>query len=345
MAEVKGVRTFLGVDAHPEHCTLRGVSRQGRSVLEVDVPTVVAELRAAVKGLPRPAWAMLEATAVAPLVKWALEPVVDRVIVCETRENRWISQSEDASDPRDADRLARLLRMGEFKEVYVPQRERQELRELARLYDRTVKDGTRLKNRIKAKYREQGVMVSGKNVYDPQGREAWQKQVTRSTVRLMLEVLYAELDAVQEAGDRLARRLAAMLRNRRDYRRLLGIPGIGPVTAAIMVVVIDDPHRFANQRKLWKYAGLSVSKPWTSRPENAKEWGSRSGNRLLKHGAMMAARHALQGTNRFAAHYTQMVERGLDPAMAERTIARRILATVLAVWKSGTEYREQLQGA
>jgi transposase len=345
VGKVKAVRTFLGVDAHSEHCTLRGVSRQGRSVLEAEVPTAVGELRAAVKDLSRPVWAMLEATAVAPLVKWALEPVVERVIVCETRRNRWISQSEDASDPRDAERLARLLRMGEFKEVYVPRQERQELRELARLYDRTVKDGTRLKNRIRAKYREQGVMVGRSDVYTPEAREAWQKQVTRPAVRLMLEVLYAELDAVEEAGDRLARRLAAMLRHRREYRRILGIPGIGPVIGAIMIVVIDDPHRFADQRKLWKYAGLSVSKPWTSRPENAKECGSRSGNRLLKHGAMMAARCALRGKNRFATHYAQMLERGLDSAMAEKTIARRILATVLAVWKSGTEYREQLQGA
>ena len=65
---------------------------------------------------------MVESSSLAPLLKEWLDPVVDRVIVCETRENRWIARSEDKSDPADADRLARLLRMGEFKAVHVPER-------------------------------------------------------------------------------------------------------------------------------------------------------------------------------------------------------------------------------
>jgi len=301
---------------------------------------VIAELRAAVKDLRRPAWVMLEATAVSSFVKWALEPVVDRVIVCETRENRWIAKSEDASDPRDADRLARLLRMSEYKEVHVPRRERQELRDLVRLYDKTVRDGTRLKNRIKAKYREQGVPVQGHAVYDVEGREAWLKQINRPTVRFLLDVLYGELEVVEAAADKLGRRLSATLRHRREYQRVAAIPGYGPTTGAIFVAVVDDPHRFATSRKLWKYSGLSVRGAWSGRPENAKAGGSFVGNRLLKYAAMVAAKRALQGDNQFSRHHARMLERGLDSAMADKTIARRLLATALAIWKTGKDYQE-----
>lgn len=35
-----------------------------------------------------------------------------------------------------------------------------------------------------------------------------------------------------------------------------------------------------------------------------------------------------------------MLARGLDRVMALKTTARSILATALAMWKSGTEYRD-----
>jgi transposase len=342
MVEFRQVRTFLGVDAHSVHCSLKGLSRQGSSVLEVEVPTEVVELRKAVKGLRGPVWAMVEASAMAPFVKWALESVVDRVIVCETRENRWIAQSEDKEDPRDADRLARLLRMGEFKEVYVPQRDRQELRDLVRLYDKTVHDGTRLKNRIKAKYREQGLPVKGYGVYEKEGRGPWLKQIQRPTVRLLLEVLYDEFDAVEAAADRLGRRVSAMLRHRREFKQVATVPGYGSVTGAITVAVVDDPRRFPTVRKAWKYAGLSVRRQ-SSGESQAKTGGSFSGNRLLKYATMLAAKRALQGDNQFSRHHAQMLERGLDRAMAEKTIARRLLATALAVWRNGEDYQEPAQ--
>jgi hypothetical protein len=105
MVEHKQVRTFVGVDAHSVHCTLSGLSRQGSTVLEVEVPTDVAELRKAVKDLRGPVWVMVEANAMAPFVKWALDPVVDRVIVCETRRNRSISDGHGVGGLEERQRL------------------------------------------------------------------------------------------------------------------------------------------------------------------------------------------------------------------------------------------------
>lgn len=339
MVEFRQVRTFVGIDAHSVHCSLKGLSRQGSTELETEVPTEVEALRGAVKGLRAPVWVMVEASAMAPFVKWALESVVDRVVVCETRRNRSISDSEEKDDPRDADQLARLLRMKEFKEVYVPRRERQELRDLVKLYGRTTQDGTRIKNRIKAKYREQGLPVKGHEVYEEEGRKGWLDKIQRPTMRLLLETLYDELDAVEKAGERLGQRIAAMLRHRREFKMVTTVPGFGPVTGAMTVAVIDEPRRFPTVRKAWKYAGLSVRR-FASGESKAKISGSFSGNRVLKRAVMLAARRALQGDNQFSRHHAQMLERGLDEAMADKTIARRLLATALAVWKSGKDYQE-----
>ena len=340
MEEVNKVRTFVGIDAHGDHCNLKALSPRGKSRLEVEVPTRAAALRAAVKELTGPVWVMVESSALAPLVKWSLERTVDRVIVCETRENRWIAKSEDKSDPADADRLARLLRMGEFREVHVPKRQRQELRELVLLYDKAARDTSRAKNRIKSKLRQHGLPVSGRAVYSAEGREVWTAKVKRPTVRFLLEVLYEKLDAAEDAQDRLARRLSGMLGRRREYKRLKGVPGIGDVVASIFVAVIDEPRRFPEKRKLWKYAGLSVRSPWSGDPKHAQKGGSHSGNRLLKYAAMIAADRAVIGENRFARHYARMISEKKERAMALKTVARNILATALAMWKNGTEYRD-----
>jgi transposase len=197
-----------------------------------------------------------------------------------------------------------------------------------------------VKNRIKAKYREHGITASGPWVYGKEGREAWQKKVGRATVRFMLEMLYQQLDTLEAIRDQLAHRLSGMMRTKREYHQMLGLPGVGDVTASILVAVIADPHRFQNKRKLWKYSGLSVSGPWTGDPSKAHKGGSKSGNRLLKYAAMTAAKAAIRGDNRFARHYTEMIEAGIKPAMAEKTTARNILAAALAVWKQGTEYQD-----
>jgi hypothetical protein len=262
MVEFGKVRVFVGVDAHSDHCNLKAIARQGQDLLEMEVPTSTEALRAGVSGLPSPVWVMVEAGPMAPMVKWSLGSVVDRVIVCETRENRWIANSEDKSDPADADRLARLLRMGEFKEVHVPSRARQELRELVRLYTKVVGDVTRAKNRIKAKFRQHGVPVTGREVYQAEHREVWLRKLDRASVRFMAETMYQHLDAAEAVRDRLANRLTAMLGHTRAYQQMCSLPGVGAVTASILVAVIDEPERFPDKRKLWKYAGLSVSSPW-----------------------------------------------------------------------------------
>jgi transposase len=340
MEKAEGLAAFVGIDAHSSHCSVKAIGRQGENLLTVDVPTQARALRAALRALPRPRAVLLESSSQATLIRGWLWSAVEEVVVCETRENRLIAQSEDKSDPADAARLARLLRLGEYKAVYMPARAGQERRELVRLYQKLVGDATRLKNRLKAKYREHGVNPAGASVYSVRHRGDWLKQVKSPAVRAMLEVLYGQLDAAQAAAVQVWRELFPRLRSRPEYGLLQTIPGVGSRRAAILVAGIDEAERFANKRRLWKYCGLGVRSRWSSDSSRARVSGSPSGNRLLKYAALGAATDALRGENRFSRHYRGMLEQGSDAALARRTVARQILAIALAMWKSGTAYRE-----
>jgi transposase len=276
----------------------------------------------------------------APLVVYALEKSVDRVIANETRENRWISRNPAKGDKADARRQGRQLRMNEYKEVHVPRRSGQDVRQLALQLCKVSGDVTRYKNRIKAKFRESGVPTSGSGIYDPEKRNSWLKKLGRRQVRFVVGTWYGLLDVATEGKAEVLKRLCAVLRNRKEFKLLKGIPGIGPTNAATVIAVIDTPWRFPEKRKLYKYSGLGIRRPWTGSPEKAHDRPDKAGNRVLKNAAMTAAKSAVKGKNQFADHYRRMLAGGITRAMALKTIARRILATALAIWKSGIPYQD-----
>ena len=340
MQSVLQAEAFLGIDAHSEHCTFHAVDRNGTILMRENIPTDARQLRDAARRLPAGMWALLESSTMAFFVKEALEGALGRVIVCETRENRWIAKAQDKSDAKDAERLARLLRMGEFKEVHVPARPRQEIREIVHAYQRAVGDTVRAKNRIRGQFRRNGIRITGGAYGD--GRQEALRQLGRPGLKPVFDAQYAVLDAAEKAWDSLDHALRARLSHTEEYKLLQTIPGVGPVCAAIMVAVIDQPHRFPDKRHLWSYAGVGASQR-SSGKGAVKTGGTHHGNRLLKYGAMMAAQAAIKGGNRFARHCQSMLANGIDPWMAKKTVARDILATALAMWKAGTAYHEDTQ--
>lgn len=340
MENTNGVETFVGIDAHSEKCSIKAVSRQGENVLEIEVSTSAKSLKKTLKGLEKPVWAMVESSCMAPFVKDCIEAAVDRVIVCETRENRWIARSENKSDQADADRLARLLRMGEFKEVHVPKGLRRDRLEVLRLYRKAQGDVIRTKNRLKSKYREHGINVAGKKVYHPDHRDEYLNQIKRPNVRYMIETLYRKLDNDEASAAEILSRLNSLMKNTREHKILKTIPGVGDMLATIMAAVIDDPHRFKGKRQLCSYSALGVRSRWSGDPSKAQVKGSNSGNRMMKYAAISAAKAALRGENNFSRHYAKMLGEGKTESMAKRTVARKILATALAMLKSGKAYTE-----
>jgi transposase len=341
MERTEGVRSFVGIDAHSGHCSIKVLSAAGENLAEFRVPTAVKELRAAVRGLAAPAWAMLESSFLAGFVKDSIEREVSRVIVCETRENRWIAKSEDKSDPKDADRLARLLRMGEFREVYVPKGMGRDRRELLRMYGKAQGDVARTKNRIKGKYREHGIFPKGSKVFSAEHRGEWLEKLDRPAIRLLVEALYEKLERDVGFRDRVLAQLVELMKGTNEYELLKTIPGVGKVLAGVMSAVIGDAARFAGKRQLWSYAGLGLCSRSSGDLGQSRVRGSSGGNRSLKHAALSAATSSIRGANRFSRHYEKMVGEGIDPAMAKRTVARQILAAALAMLKRGQVYREE----
>jgi transposase len=181
---------------------------------------------------------------------------VTEVVVCNTRKNT--SNNGSKSDRIDARKLSEQLYMNNIKSVYHGEHGLRTLKELARSYLTISKDLTRVMNRLKALYRGWGIPCAGKEVYAPRHRAEWLAKITEAGVRRRAEYYYQQLDFLRPLRQEVRRDLLAEAKKHKAWKLLRLIPGIGPIRAAIVIAVMQTPHRFRTKRQLWTYSGLAL---------------------------------------------------------------------------------------
>jgi transposase len=278
-------------------------------------------------------------------------PLVSELIVCNPRQNYSMKRG-DKSDRKDALQLATLLRAGLLKGVYHSLPQTETLKQLAHNYDTLTKDTTRAMNRLKAVFRSQSIKCGGRDVYYARNREMWLAKLNEGGLRLRAEFLYRQLDHL-----RLLRREAkkALLREAQQqaaFKRLTRVPGLGPIRVAQVLAAVGSPFRFRTKRQLWAYCGFGVITRSSADYEvcgNKLERRSRSAqtrglnenySRRLKLVFKAGAIEAIK-QEAFKRMYERMTSQGVRAEMARLTIARKLAAVTLAVWKSGEQYDEK----
>jgi transposase len=137
---------------------------------------------------------------------------------------------------------------------------------------------------------------------------------------------------------------------------LRSVPFLGPLRAAMLVARVQTPHRFRSKRQLWSYCGLALEtrssadyritdgelvrrrKPVLVRGLN---WNH---NHDLKNLFKSAATTASVLPGPFHDFYQQRIDSGMAPEMARLTLARKMAAIALVIWKKGVGFdAEQLK--
>src|SRR5215475_3740664 len=132
------------------------------------------------------------------------------------------------------------------------------LKELGRSYSTLTQDSTRVMNRIKSVYRSWAIPCAGTSVYSPRHRAQWLAQLVEPGVRIRAEHLYEQLDSLQPVRQAARRELLRESRKHAAVKLLRQIPSIGPIRSALLVALLQTPHRFRTKRQLWAYSGFAV---------------------------------------------------------------------------------------
>lgn len=211
-------------------------------------------------------------------------------------------------------------------------------------------DVVRTKNRLKNFYRSRGVACTGESVYSAVGREKRAGQLPVAT-RQAVELIGRELDQLL---DFKAEAEAAMLRESHRHRisRILETaPGLGPIRVAQMLPIVITPHRFRTKRQFWAYCGFGVvvrssadwireDGRWVKARVNQTRGLNFNHNRALKAIFKGAATTVItrKSVDPLRGDYDRLLESGTKPNLAKLTIARKVAAIALTMWKREERY-------
>jgi transposase len=276
-----------------------------------------------------------------------LEPEVSEIVVVSPPETRGAKD-----DLRDAWSRAEELRTGAIRtRVYKAPKHWAGLRSAATTYRMATQDVVRVKNRLKAVLRGRGILADAA-VYEETSRGEWLKELPAAGHRPAAEWLGRELDELVPLREEAEGWLLKEAKTHPIIKILSTAPGMGPLRSAQLAAIVVTPHRFRTRRQFWSYSGLAIvtrsSSDWVQ-GQNGK-WArgeirqTRGLNRkrqpVLKAIFKGAATTVIAQLPDHPLHvdYERMLQSGIKPNLAKLTLARRIAAIVLSMWKREEVY-------
>ena len=340
---------YIGLEVHQATISVAVLDSAGKLVMEAILETKAETILQFVRGLRGSLHVTFEEGTCAAWLHDLLKPHVAQVLVCDPRKNALI-KAGNKSDRIDARKLADLLYLDKLNPVYHGETGIRTLKEVARSYLALTRDTTRVMNRLKALYRSWAIPCAGQRVYAPRYRSEWLAKITEAGVHRRAEIYYQQLDALRSLREQVRRDLLAEGRKHRAMRLLRQIPSIGPIRAVLLIALMQTPHRFRTKRQLWAYCGLALKTSTSGEYRIVEGQLKRSKKFLAIRGLNANHNHDLKNIFKGAAtraaavggpfqeFHAGLVARGMKPTLARLTLARKIAAITLVVWKKGVSF-------
>ena len=183
-----------------------------------------------------------------------------------------------------------------------------------------------------------------------QARKGNERGFSSGILRRRAEQIYQQLDMLQHLRQQARRELLAESRKHRITAKLRQIPYLGPIRSALAVALIQTPHRFRNKRQLWSYSGLGLETRDSGEYHYVQGQVRRRKKQVFIRGLNKDHNHDLKGLFKAAAtrasvqpgpfqdFYQRSLAKGIKPTMVRLTLARKIAAITLTLWKKGENF-------
>jgi transposase len=332
---------YAGIDVSLERSSVCVVDATGRIVREAKVASEPGALADFLGRLGLSVTRIgLEA---GPLSQWlhaGLTAAGFEAVLLETRHVKAaLSAMIVKTDRKDARGIAQLLRMGWYRPVHRKSPPAQEVRAL--LVGRKLLQGKLLdvELSIRGILRGFGLKLGevSKGRFAARVRELAAGQPTLERV---VEPMLRARDALRAEYLVLHRAVLAIVREDAVCRRLMTVPGVGPLVAITFASAVDDPARFRRSRDVGAHFGLTPKK-YQSGETDVTGGISKAGDAAVRTALYEAANVMLTRAGRFSALKRWGLEVAKRRGMRRAKVAlARKLATVLhRLWADGSEFR------
>ena len=278
-----------------------------------------------------------------PLSQWLFSGMAEAglAVVCiETRHAKAFLRAQvNKSDRKDACGFAQMMRVGLYVPVHVKTLKSQKRRALLTARKLLQEKAIAIENDMRGLLRNFGLKVG---VVTAARFEARVRELVEGASDLaeIMQPLLAARRTLREQFTRLHGELLATVRQDETCRRLMTVPGVGPVVSLAFVATIDVPARFRNSRAVGPALGLT---PVLNQSGEQERLGriSRCGDAMLRTLLYDAAQVLLNQGKRWswlkAWAIRVAARRGKQKAIV--ALARRLAVIMHRMWSDGTEFR------
>src|ERR1041385_8728846 len=332
---------FAGLDVSVKETSVCIVDDTGKIVREVKVASEPEALLAVLKN---PAYRFrrigLEA---GPLSQWLFSALAEAelpVVCVETRHMQAVLKAQiNKTDRNDARGIAQMMRVGLYRPVHVKTLRSQKQRML--LTDRKLlqSKAIAIENDLRATLRNFGLKVGmvGTVRFEARIRELVENQ---PDLAVLVEPLLIVRQALREQFGILHRRLLAAVRNDEVCRRLMTVPGVGPVVALTYRATVDVPVRFRKSKSVGAVFGLTPARD-QSGERDCMGTISRCGDEMMRTALYEAAQVMLMQSTKWSwlKAWAMKIARHRGMKKAIVALARRLAVIMHRIRIDGTEFR------
>lgn len=335
------MKYYCGLDVSLKNTSICVVNRNGDIIREGESLSDPDSINAFLKKLSFPIErAGIEASSLTPWLCEGLLGLGIPAICIETRHAKAALKAQQVkTDRNDARGIAHIMRTGWYKEVHVKSRESHRLRILLKnrrfLLDKRGDIDAQIRGTIKVF----GLKVGRTTEFQFESRIM---EITQSDPELQ-SYLEPMLDARRNLNIQykiLEKMIHAYVRRDEVCRRLMTVPGVGPLTSLAFKTFVDRPERFTRARNVGAALGLTPRKYASGEVDyNGK---------ITKCGDPFVRMHLFEAANSLMGRYTgdsQLKSWGLNIAKrgsrkrACVAVSRRLAVIMLAMWRDGTNFQ------
>jgi transposase len=194
------------------------------------------------------------------------------------------------------------------------------LRQLTRERDQLTIERTMLKNQLHAEQAEA----------DPSLAAIERMKFRINIINTQINEIMVEIKVIISSDSEI----------KRTVELITSIPGIGPVTAAVVIAETNCFELIRSKKQLTSYAGLDVKEKESGTSVKGKSKISKRGNRYLRKAMYMPAMAAIKNSERYKAIFVRIVSTNGIKMKACVAVQRKLLEMTYTIYKNDIPYQK-----
>ena len=238
------------------------------------------------------------------------------------------------TDRRDAQILSEVSTRIDLPSVHIPSLDSRERKAMCGMRESLVRARTKLINTVRGWMRGQALRLrSG----EPESLPKRLKEVV-GKVPSYVERQLKMIDSLTAEIDDADRELKKLAKSDSTCKRMMSVPGVGPVTAVRFVAALDEVGRFESAHKVQAYLGLTPGED-SSSDRQRRTSITKAGSTATRWALVQAAWAARRAKGRHPmVEWSREVEKRRGKRVAVLALARKMAGILYAIWRDGTFY-------